>query len=267
MMVTFSILYGSMVGATWRLTTRCRYSATFQYPLRIDGRCNSVCARWGTCWVWLSVSSTDRWSVQHWSRDNPRNGSPPFSILYGSMVGATFGHRAARRGRQTLSVSSTDRWSVQPSTGGIAGVTADTFSILYGSMVGATRFRELHQADDQCFQYPLRIDGRCNPSWAPGSLWAPTLSVSSTDRWSVQLLCALCALCGYSVFQYPLRIDGRCNRQDRAYADVLAKLSVSSTDRWSVQPLGAAEEEHRHRGFQYPLRIDGRCNDIQTGRA
>ncbi len=178
------------------------------------------------------------------------------------MVGATCSPgRWCGRGRD-LSVSSTDRWSVQhgvrllPAVGGVN------------------------------FQYPLRIDGRCNKSPGPGIDLASSLSVSSTDRWSVQHLVRVAGCVALHHFQYPLRIDGRCNPLGALRPSGVLVLSVSSTDRWSVQHrrdlavparnvafsilygsmVGATPRECglavARAAFQYPLRIDGRCNLI-----
>ncbi len=162
-------------------------AAGFQYPLRIDGRCNCMPRRGGLVFGALSVSSTDRWSVQPFTSIPMQSRPSPFSILYGSMVGATPDDGAARGAAGGLSVSSTDRWSVQHSRIMCRRALLRPFSILYGSMVGATSADAQAVQEQHLFQYPLRIDGRCN-------IWLRNMLSS----------------CGYA-FQYPLRIDGRCN--------------------------------------------------------
>ena len=133
------------------------------------------------------------------------------------------------------------------------------FSILDGSLVCATDEAKEDACDILEFQYPRRIVGLCNLCWNASSGLGIYISVSSTDRWSVQpasifcsmlfkfnfsildgsLVCATLFLVIYSLtsseFQYPRRIVGLCNAMRRARWSGMAAISVSSTDRWSVQ--------------------------------
>ncbi len=259
---TFSILYGSMVGATYAGMRIQSIRDDFQYPLRIDGRCNRQQTTRPSPQSPLSVSSTDRWSVQQHPPDRAVQQPLTFSILYGSMVGATRVRGCAARGyidfqyplridgrcnhpqsspsprTRSLSVSSTDRWSVQHKGYSSSSTMYEILSVSSTdrwsvqlpppAASGSERLR---------FQYPLRIDGRCNSGRArPAHRGSGTLSVSSTDRWSVQQQRAHDRRYGRRSFQYPLRIDGRCNS---------CRTSTSTSSPMS---------------FQYPLRIDGRCN-------
>ncbi len=87
----------------------------FQYPLRIDGRCNSVDAN-----GFLTAVLNFQYPLRIDGRCNLAGGrdysrfSDTFSILYGSMVGATPTGHSSHTDTDRLSVSSTDRWSVQP---------------------------------------------------------------------------------------------------------------------------------------------------------
>ncbi len=139
MTTSFSILYGSMVGATM-FEVGCSLSSTnFQYPLRIDGRCNlqDHGQAWQELYFQYPLRIDGRCNGLHiplvWSQHYT------FSILYGSMVGATFVPGTTYPGEVELSVSSTDRWSVQRLCWRGWRRSEDTFSILYGSMVGATQ--------------------------------------------------------------------------------------------------------------------------------
>ncbi len=184
----------------------------------------------------LSVSSTDRWSVQHRSRQRHCWSKTPFSILYGSMVGATTLQPCLAETTDILSVSSTDRWSVQlqaarrriqartafqyplridgrcnPWTAIVLAAMIGSFSILYGSMVGATTHPHWSSKGDLNFQYPLRIDGRCNVD-------RPAIEAALPPSFSILYGSMVGATCA------TWRLSTCC-----------WILSVSSTDRWSVQ--------------------------------
>ncbi len=281
----FSILYGSMVGATLILLWRGILESCFQYPLRIDGRCNVFAFSLAYSVTALSVSSTDRWSVQHADgreRDTGRCGFQyPLRIDGRCNADCT----APADQLPCLSVSSTDRWSVQLGCewphadfislfqyplridgrcnahsvssihlqnitfsilyGSMVGATCRRrsevhlrrpFSILYGSMVGATHFPTSVGPTGPVFQYPLRIDGRCNMLGHQVTLFGLVLSVSSTDRWSVQPQDRLDVAPRHHPFSilYGSMVGATSGDQDTLHG--FLHLSVSSTDRWSVQP-------------------------------
>ncbi len=135
----------------------------FQYPLRIDGRCNAREA------------------------GEQVLGGITFSILYGSMVGATC-------------------------LGGEQGTRTETFSILYGSMVGATFEADLVLSIHDV-SFSILYGSMVGATQPRRAVWyaGAALSVSSTDRWSVQRRAHCRQVRQPAHFQYPLRIDGRCN--------------------------------------------------------
>ena len=134
-----------------------------------------------------------------------------------------------------------------------------SFNILLRSNPPSKRYRTVQHDGRENFQYPPRIEPRFNRTNNQESIASRSLSVSSSDRTSLQLRqhdhaagvhLSFSILLGSNLasttdmpapaprsrpFQYPPRIEPRFNPRSRCPRLPAAPLSVSSSDRTSLQ--------------------------------
>ena len=206
----FSILLGSNLASTHDRAVLVFQQLLFQYPPRIEPRFNSATLCASSSFFALSVSSSDRTSLQQTKPTASADLKRAFSILLGSNLASTSGAGSWRG-------------------------SSVSFSILLGSNLASTERGQGNKNVKKSFQYPPRIEPRFN-----GDCWRywphiTGLSVSSSDRTSLQHDYGSRTRPYVLIFQYPPLIEPRFNWFARVAFVFYAHLSVSSTTRPSLQ--------------------------------